>query len=90
MVGISIDSPWTNQRFAESCGAPFPIASDFNRDVSAGYDALYDNLGGLKGVTRRVVYVIDRSGTIQYAWEGEHAGVMPDSNEIMAVVEAAG
>ena len=89
VIGISIDSPWTNQNFAEDCGATFPIASDFNKDVSAAYDALYDDLGGLKGVTRRVVYVIDRSGTIVYAWEGEHPGVMPGFDEIMAAVETA-
>jgi len=89
IIGISIDSPWTNVKFAEECGATFPIASDFNKDVSAAYDALFDDLGGLKGVTRRVVYVIDRAGTITYAWEGEHPGVMPDFDEIMAAVEAA-
>ena len=89
VIGISIDSPWTNQKFAEECGATFPIASDFNKDVSTAYDALYDDLGGLKGVTRRVVYVVDRAGTIVYAWEGEHAGIMPDFGEIMAAVEAA-
>ncbi len=89
VIGISIDSPWTNQKFAEECGAPFPIASDFNKDVSAAYDALYDDLMGLKGVTRRIVYVVDRAGTITYAWEGEHAGVMPPLDEIMAAVETA-
>ncbi len=89
VIGISIDSPWTNEKFATECGATFPIASDFNKDVSAAYDALYDEIMGLRGVTRRVVYVIDRSGTIVYAWEGEHAGIMPDFGDIMAAVEAA-
>lgn len=51
VIGISVDSPWTNQKFAAECGATFPIASDFNKDVSAAYDALYDELMGLKGVT---------------------------------------
>lgn len=90
VIGISIDSPFVNVKFAEECGAEFPIASDFNKDVSASYDALYDELLGFKGVTRRVVYVIDRAGVITYAWEGDNAGVMPDFAEIMAAVEAAG
>ena len=55
VIGISIDSPWVNQRFAAECGATFPIASDFNKDVSVAYDALYYEIMGLKGVTRRVV-----------------------------------
>ena len=89
VIGISIDSTWTNQKFAEECGATFPIASDFNKDVSASYDALYDDMSGMKGVTRRVVYVIDRSGIIVYAWEGEHPGIMPDFHEIMSAIETA-
>ena len=44
---------------------------------------------GLKRITCRVVYVIDRAGTITYAWEGEHAGITPNLDEIMAAVEAS-
>ena len=89
VIGISVDSPYVNVKFAEECKAPFPIASDFNKDVSAAYEALADDMGGLKGVTKRVVYVIDRSGTIVYAWEGENPGVMPDFDAIMKAVEQA-
>ena len=35
------------------------------------------------------MYVIGRDGTIAYAWEGEHPGVMPDFEEILSAVEAA-
>ena len=89
VIGVSIDSPYVNQKFASEYDVPFPIASDFNKDTSSAYDALFDELNGWKGVTRRVVYVIDREGTIAYAWEGEHPGVMPDFAEILAAVEAA-
>ena len=90
VIGISVDSPYVNVKFAEECKAPFPIASDFNKNVSADYDALVDDMGGLKGVTKRAAYVIDRSGTIVYAWEGENPGVMPDFGAIMEAVEKAG
>jgi peroxiredoxin len=89
VIGISVDSPYVNVKFAEECKAPFPIASDFNKDVSAAYEALAADMGGLKGVTKRVAYVIDRSGTIVYAWEGENPGVMPDFGAIMEAVEQA-
>ena len=89
VIGISVDSPYVNVRFAEECKAPFPIASDFNKDVSAIYDVLVEDMGGLKGVTKRAAYVIDRSGTIVYAWEGENPGVMPDFGAMMEAVEQA-
>ncbi len=65
VIGVSIDSPYTNQRFSADYEVPFPIASDFNKDVAAAYDAIFDELNGWRGVTRRVVYVIyPRSTTI--------------------------
>lgn len=86
VIGISIDSPYVNRKFAEETGAEFPIASDFNKDVSAKYDALIDEVGGMKGVTDRVVYVIGTDGVISYTWKGEHPGVMPPMDEILEAV----
>lgn len=89
VIGISIDSPYVNQRFAAETGAEFPIVSDFNKDVSAEYDALIDEMGGMKGVTDRVVYVIGTDGVISYIWKGEHPGVMPPMDEILEAVGRA-
>lgn len=89
VIGISVDSPFVNQKFAEECGAKFPIVSDFNREVSPTYDALYDEILGLKGVTKRAAYVVDRNGKIAYAWVAEDAGLMPDLDAVMAAVRVA-
>lgn len=89
VIGISVDSPFVNQKFAAECGAKFPIVSDFNREVSPAYDALYDEILGLKGVTKRAAYVVDRNGLIAYAWVADDAGKMPDFDEVMAAVKAA-
>jgi glutaredoxin-dependent peroxiredoxin len=89
VIGISIDSPYVNQRFTEEVGATFPIVSDFNKETSLEYDALLPEVGGLKGVTDRVAYVIGLDGLISYAWKGEHPGVMPPMDEIMEAVARA-
>jgi peroxiredoxin len=89
VIGISVDSPYVNVRFAEETKAPFPIVSDFNREASRAYDVLRPDLGGLKDVSERVVYVIDRAGTITYAWQGEHPGVFPPLDEVKAAVRTA-
>jgi peroxiredoxin len=88
VIGISIDSPWVNQKFAEACNATFPIVSDFNKEATIAYDVLREDLGGLKGVSERAAFVIDKNGRIAYAWVGENPGVFPPLEDIKAAVRA--
>lgn len=67
IYGISIDSPWTNAKFAELERVPFPILSDFNKDVSRTYGVLLDDLMGFKGVATRAAFVVDAGGIVRYA-----------------------
>jgi len=90
VIGVSIDSPYVNQKFAAETGATFPIASDFNKQVAPKYDALIEDMGGMKGVTDRIAYVIGTDGKISYAWKGEHPGVMPPMDEILEAVGRTG
>jgi len=88
VIGISVDSPYVNQKFAEACNARFPIASDFNREVSRAFGVLRPTLGiGLRDVSERAAFVLDREGRVAYAWVGENPGVMPPFEEIRAAVE---
>lgn len=89
VLGISVDSPYVNARFAEECGAPFPFLSDFNRTASRAYDVLRPALGELEGVSERAAFVIDDSGVITYSWVGEHPGVFPPLAGIKEAVAAA-
>lgn len=88
VFGISVDSPYVNVRFAESCNAMFPILSDFNREAIEAYDVVRNDLGGLEHVAERAVFVIDRDGKITYAWQGENPGVMPPFGAIRNAVAA--
>jgi peroxiredoxin len=87
IIGVSVDSPYANVKFAEECNATFPIVSDFNKEASEAYGVLREDLGGLKGVSERAAFVIDRNGVITYAWVGENPGIMPDLQEIKTAVE---
>lgn len=86
VVGISVDSPYVNGKFAETCGAAFPILSDFNREAIRAYNVVRPDMGGLKEVAERTVYVIDAGGRVAYVWQGEHPGVMPPFDELKAAV----
>lgn len=90
VLGISVDSPFVNARFAESCKAPFPILSDFNRDAATSYGVRNDDFFGMKGVANRAAFVVDRSGVVRWSWVSEDPGVMPDFDAIRDAVKALG
>lgn len=89
VFGISIDSPFVAAKFKESENIPFPLLSDFNKEVAAMYGALHDDLMGLKGVAKRAAFVINRDGDITYAWISEDPGVQVNFDEIKAAVKAS-
>lgn len=88
VIGLSVDSPYVNQKFAESCNASFPIWSDFNKEATQAYDVLRPALGDLKGVSERAAFVIDENGVVKYAWVGENPGVLPDFSALKRAVNS--
>ena len=86
VIGVSVDSPFVNQRFAKECGAEFPVLSDFNTEASTAYGVRNDDFFGMKGVANRSAFVVDAEGTVRYAWVSEDAGILPDFDEIKGVV----
>ncbi len=90
VVGISVDSPFSLDAWAAKEGYNFPLLSDFNKEVSAAYGSLYENLLGFKGVAKRSAFVIDKSGTVQYAWVSEDAGKLPDLDPIRDCLQKCG
>ena len=89
VFGISVDSLFTLGRYKEDQGLNFPLLSDFNKDVSKAYGALYDTFAfDMQGVSKRAAFVIDSEGLIQYAEVLENAGEQPDFKNIYAALNS--
>lgn len=69
ILGISVDSPFANKRFAEDLGVTYPLLSDFHRTVSRRYGVLDEE----RGVARRTTFVIDKEGIIRHIEQGASA-----------------
>ncbi len=79
VIAISVDSPFTLAKFKEDNNLNFTLLSDFNKEVSRAYDAIYEDfVAGLKGVSKRAAFVIDKNGIIKYAEVLENAGNLPN------------
>jgi peroxiredoxin len=79
VVAISVDSLFALAKFKEEQKLNFTLLSDFNKVTSKDFGALYtDWILGMKGVSKRAAFVIDKNGTIQYAEVLESAGDLPN------------
>ena len=79
VVAISVDSPFTLAKFKEAEQLNFPLLSDFNKEVSRQYGALYDNFVlDMRGVSKRAAFVVDGEGIIRYAEVLDSAGDLPN------------
>jgi peroxiredoxin len=88
VFGVSVDSPFVVDKFREMEKIPFPLLSDFNKDVARQYGALHEDLMGLKGVAKRAAFVVDASGVIRYAWVSDDPRVQVDFEAIEKAVKA--
>jgi peroxiredoxin len=81
--GISVDSLHTLKKFKEEQHLNFPLLSDFNKDVSILFGSIYDKFGyGMKGVSKRSAFLIDKNGMVEYAEVLENAGLQPNFEAI--------
>jgi peroxiredoxin len=81
--GISVDSLYTLAKYKEDQNLNFTLLSDFNKEVSKAYGALYETFGlGMRGVSKRAAFVIDESGIIRYTEVLEKAGLQPNFKAI--------
>ena len=86
VLAISIDSFFTLKAFKEANNLNFRLLSDFNKEVSKKYDVLYDDYFGMKGVSKRAVFVIDKEGRIAHQEILEDSGNIPDFSEVQDVL----
>ena len=87
IVAISVDSVFTLERFKAAEGLNFPLLSDFNKEVSRQYGALYDTFVlGMEGVSKRAAFVLDGEGIIRYAEVLASAGNQPDYSALRATL----
>jgi glutaredoxin-dependent peroxiredoxin len=89
VLGISVDSPFTLEKFKEDQKLPFHLLSDFNKTTSRAYRSIYENwILGLDGVSKRSAFVINGAGQIVHSEVLENAGETPSFDAIKSALAA--
>jgi peroxiredoxin len=89
VVGISVDSPFSNKSFKEQNKLNFPILSDYDRKAVRAFGVELPNFAGLRGYTaaQRAVFVLDKEGIIKAKWVAENPGIEPNYDWVSREVE---
>ena len=84
VLGISVDSPFSNGAFASENGIGFPLLSDVHRDAVNAYGVALDDfvIAGYT-VAQRSVFVVEADGSIGFAWVADNPGQEPDYEAVL-------
>ncbi|MDX1590451.1 MAG: redoxin domain-containing protein [Balneolaceae bacterium] len=86
VAAISVDSFFALRQFKKVNNLNFELLSDFNKEVSAQFNSLYDDFYGMKGVSKRSAFVINQDLQLEYIEILDDADQVPDFKKIMGVL----
>jgi len=90
VFGVSADTPFVQAEFAKQNQLTFPLLSDFNHEAMRAFGVYDDNfLGLLRGIAKRSVFVLDKNGTVTYAWVSDTPGQEPPYDQVQAAAQKA-
>lgn len=82
VYGISVDTPYTQNAFIKTNNLNVEMISDFNKEAIRAYGVVHEDINGLRGMPKRSVFIIDKSGKIRYKWVTDVPKNPPNFDEI--------
>lgn len=86
VIGVSVDSPFAQEAWAQKEKIGITLASDLNKKTAEAYGVLLADLIGLGSVSARAAFVIDKNGIIQYSEQTPSPKELPNFNAIKEVL----
>ncbi len=67
VIGVSVDSPFAQEAWAQKEKITIKLASDLNKKTAEAYGVLLPDLIGLGAVSARAAFVVDKAGVVKYS-----------------------
>ncbi|MBM3846215.1 MAG: redoxin domain-containing protein [Verrucomicrobia bacterium] len=90
IIGVSVDSPFAQEAWAQKEKISVRLASDLNKQVTKAYGVEFPMLAGVGDTSARAAFVIDRNGVIQYSEQTPTPKDLPNFGKIKEVLAKLG
>ena len=90
IVGISVDSPFAQEAWAQKEKIGITLASDLNKTTAKNYGVLLDDLLGFGATSARAAFVVDKSGVVQYSEQTPTPKDLPNFEAIKGTLAKLG
>ena len=82
VIGVSVDSPFAQEAWAQKEKIGITLASDLNKEITKKYDVVFAMLAGVGDTAARAAFVIDKNGVVQYSEQTPSPKELPNFNKV--------
>ncbi len=86
VIGISVDSPFAQEAWAQKEKIGITLASDLNKTTAKAYGVLLDDLMGFGSTSARAAFVVDKRGVVQYSEQTPTPKDLPSFEAVKATL----
>ncbi len=86
VIGISVDSPFAQEAWAQKEKIGITLASDLNKTTTKAYDVVFPMLAGVGDTSARAAFIVDKNGVVQYAEQTPTPKDLPNFDAVKAAL----
>jgi glutaredoxin-dependent peroxiredoxin len=86
VIGISVDTPFSQEAWAQKEKIGITLASDLNKEVIKKYEVVFPMLAGVGDTAARAAFVIDKQGVVQYSEQTPTPKDLPNFDSVKATL----
>ena len=88
VIGISVDSPFAQEAWAQKEKIGITLVSDLNKATTDAYGVRFPGLAGIGDTSARAAFVIDKAGVIKYAEQTATPKDLPNFDAVKATLQS--
>src|SRR5437763_3201934 len=90
VIGISVDTPFSQEAWAQKEKINFTLASDLNKETIKKYDVVFPMLAGVGDTAARAAFVIDKDGVVRYSEQTPTPKDLPNFDKVKETLTKLG
>jgi glutaredoxin-dependent peroxiredoxin len=87
VIGISVDSPFAQEAWAQKEKIGITLVSDLNKEATKAYDVVFPGLAGIGDTSARAAFVIDSKDVVQYSEQTATPKDLPNFEAVKAKLQ---